>query len=157
MTDTLEADIRRLLDIEAIRALKYRYARLCDEGYPADELATLFTEDAVWHGDPFGRYEGREAIRNFFASTAEGLAFAAHYMTNPVIDVTGDSATGSWYLCESAVARPTSRAYWLMAGYSDQYRREADGWKFSNMTLLVKSFTPYEEGPGKVLMAEGFG
>lgn len=157
MTDTLEASVRSLLDIEAIRALKYRYARLCDAGYPADQLAALFTEDAVWHGEPFGKYEGRAAIRAFFAATPEMLRFAAHYLTNPIIEVDGDTATGSWYLWEPAVARLTNQAYWLMAGYSDQYRREADGWKFTNMTLLVKSFTPYELGPGKVLVSKDFG
>lgn len=157
MTDTDEASIKKLLDIEAIRALKYRYAKLCDDGYPADELAALFTEDAVWHGDPLGRYEGREAIRAFFAATPEKLLFAAHYLTNPIIEVDGDTGTGSWYLWEPLVARPTDQAYWLMAGYSDQYRREAGGWKFANMTLLVKSFTPYEQGPGKVLFSNDFG
>ena len=157
MTDTNEAAIRRLLDAEAIRALKYRYAALCDSGYPADELAALFNDDAVWHGEPFGRYEGREAIRAFFADTLDMLRFAVHYLTNPVIEVDGDAATGSWYLWEPAVARPTGQAYWLMAGYSDRYRREADGWKFADMTLLVKSFTPYEQGPGKVLVSQDFG
>lgn len=157
MTATTEASIKRLLDIEAIRVLKYRYAKLCDDGYPAAELAAMFAEDAIWHGDPFGRYEGREAIRAFFAATPETLLFAAHYLTNPVIEVNGDTATGSWYLWESAVARQTNQAYWLMAGYSDQYRREADGWKFANVTLLVKSFTPYEQGPGKVLISNDLG
>lgn len=157
MTDTTEVSVKRLLDIEAIRALKYRYAQLCDDGYPADELAELFTADAVWHGDPLGKYEGREAIRAFFAATPEMLLFAAHYLTNPVIEVAGDTATGSWYLWEPLVARRTSQAYWLMARYADVYRREADGWKFASMTLLVKSFTPYEQGPGKVLISKDFG
>ena len=157
MSETIEAGVQRLLDIEAIRALKYHYARLCDNGYPADELAALFTADAVWHGDPLGRYEGREAIRAFFAATPDMLLFAAHYLTNPLIEVDGDTATGSWYLWEPLVARQTNQAYWLMASYADRYRREADGWKFANMTLLIKSFTPYEQGPGKVLMSSDFG
>ena len=157
MTDTIDAAIRRLLDLEAIRALKYRYAGLCDDGYPADELAALFTADAVWQGDPLGRYEGREAIRGFFAATPETIRFAVHYLSNPRIEVDGDTATGSWCLWQPLVVRQSDRAYWLMASYADRCRREADGWKFANMTLLVKSLTPYEQGPGKVLMSDDFG
>ena len=45
--------LQTLEDIEAIRKLKFRYASLCDYGYQAEELATLFTEDAVWEaGEP---------------------------------------------------------------------------------------------------------
>ena len=157
MTDTTEAKIRRLLDLEAIRALKYRYAGLCDAGYPADELAALFTADAVWQGDPLGRYEGRAAIRAFFAATPEMLRFAVHYLTNPLIEVNGDVATGSWCLWQPLVVRQADQAYWLMASYADRYRREADGWKFADMKLLVKSLTPYELGPGRVLMSDDFG
>lgn len=156
-TDELLASVQRLLDVEAIRTLKHRYAQLCDRGYPADEISMLFTEDAVWHGEPLGRFEGREAIRDFFAATPETLRFAIHYLGNSVIDVRGDTATGSWYLWQSLVARSSDQAYWLMATYSDEYRRGPDGWQFSSMNLHVKSFTPYEQGPGKVQMSRDFG
>jgi hypothetical protein len=54
----LERRVRALEDIEAIKQLKYRYADACDRGYDANALADLFTEDAVWDGGLFGRYEG---------------------------------------------------------------------------------------------------
>jgi hypothetical protein len=60
----LERRLRVLEDIEAIMQLKYRYADACDRGYDSDTLANLFTVDAIWEGDLFGRYEGREAIRD---------------------------------------------------------------------------------------------
>ena len=40
----LEARVRRLEDIEAIKQLKARYCALCDAGYDADGIAPLFTE-----------------------------------------------------------------------------------------------------------------
>ena len=57
-----EDQLQRLVDIEAIRALKVRYARYADAGYDADGLASLFTEDGVWDsGALFGRCVGRDA------------------------------------------------------------------------------------------------
>ena len=54
MTPSLESRIQRLEDIEAIKQLKARYCGLCDDGYPADDLAELFTEDAIWDGGALG-------------------------------------------------------------------------------------------------------
>jgi hypothetical protein len=54
------------LDAEAIRNLKACYAALCGSDYDADGIAMLFTKDALWESPGLGRFEGREAIRNFF-------------------------------------------------------------------------------------------
>ena len=67
----LEARLDRLESEGAIRACINRYMFLCDyldARTPLDELAGLFTVDAVWEGigekykGTFGRIEGREAI-----------------------------------------------------------------------------------------------
>ena len=62
----IERRLQALEDAEAIRNLKARYAALCDQQYDADRIAMLFTEDALWESPGLGRFEGREAIRNFF-------------------------------------------------------------------------------------------
>jgi len=64
--ERLERRLQVLEDAEAIRNLKARYAALCDRQYDADGIAMLFTEDALWESPGLGRFEGREAIRNFF-------------------------------------------------------------------------------------------
>ena len=64
--DRIERRLQALEDAEAIRNLKARYAAFCDHQYDADGIASLFTEDAVWESPALGRFEGREAIRNFF-------------------------------------------------------------------------------------------
>ena len=94
----LERRLRVLEDIEAIKQLKYCYADACDRGYDHDTLADFFTEDAVWDGGTFGRYEGREEIREFFCGVSTDIPFAVHYMMNPIISVDGDKASGRWYL-----------------------------------------------------------
>src|SRR5262247_26892 len=96
--EALERRIRRLEDLEEIKQLKARYAAHCDANYDADALAELFTADAVWDGGILGRSEGREAIRQFFRGSSQRISFAIHNMLNPIIEVTGDTATGTWYL-----------------------------------------------------------
>jgi hypothetical protein len=70
-TQELEKRLQTLEDIETIKRLKARYCAMCDAGYDSDGLAGLFTEDAVWDGGSFGRFEGREAIRLNRRSNAE--------------------------------------------------------------------------------------
>lgn len=142
--------VRWLADVEAIRQLKHRYCGLCDDGYDADPLAELFTEDAVWDGGPIGVHSGREAIRRFFQGSPARVPFALHMVTNPIIEVDGDSATGRWYLWEPLVyALPHGdQAWWMSARYDDRYRRTADGWKFERVTITMKMLAPYEKGWG---------
>lgn len=92
----LDDRIRRLEDLEALRELKYRYATYCDDGYDADRLAPLFTADAVWDGGVLGRFVGREAIRAFFVQCSKIVPFAIHQVTNPILEIDGDRATGRW-------------------------------------------------------------
>ena len=143
-------DLAGLTAIEEIRRLKHVYAGVCDTGYDPARMAPLFTEDAVWDGGRFGRYEGRDAVCGFFAGISSQIVWAMHYMLNPVIDVAddGQSATGSWYLWQpcTVVGPDGPQAVWLAGRYADQYRREAGGWKFSVVDLDVQCVTPYEHG-----------
>jgi ketosteroid isomerase-like protein len=148
MAMDLEARIRRLEDIESIRALKMRYCDLCDGGYDADALVPLFTDDAVWDGGMFGRYEGARRIRRFFEATGGIVRFARHYVTNSVIAVEGDQASGRWYLLQAATmpAGDADRAVWGAARYDERYLRTVDGWKFESIVLDWDFWTPFDEG-----------
>ena len=75
-----------------------RYAALCDKQYDADGIAMLFTEDALWESPGLGRFEGREAIRDFFREASGIFSFAIHYSLNGHIEVEGDTARARWYL-----------------------------------------------------------
>jgi hypothetical protein len=144
MTADLEQRVARLEAIEEIKRAKERYAKICDAGYSPDEVATVFTEDAVWDGgDQLGRHEGIEAIRRFFGETA--ISWAVHYMIAPAIDVNDDlsAATGTWYLFEPSIIDDT--AIWIMARYTDKLVREEDGWKFKEMNVEPLAITPTRE------------
>ena len=145
-SDNLVARIQRLEDIEAIKQLKARYCSLCDDGYDADGLAELFTEDAVWDGGALGVAEGREKIRRFFQNTPKVMPFAVHMVMNPSIEVDGDSARGRWYLFQTATFKPADSAIWGSARYDEEYVRIDGEWKFRSLHLTSKFWTPYAEG-----------
>ncbi len=91
-----------------------RYMVLCDAldaRTPLDELAGLFTADAIWEGkgakyaQSFGGYQGREAIRAMFAGyMTEPAHFAlnVHFLTSELIEVQGEGATGSWVMLQTS-------------------------------------------------------
>ena len=138
-----------LFDVEQIKQLKHRYCGYCDEQYDPDGIAALFVEDGVWDGGPFGKYEGRDAIHKFFANASNLISFANHYVTNPIIEIDGDTATGRWDLWQPMVSEPETTACWLIAKYREEYVRRDDTWMFRTLTVDVKALSPYEQGFAK--------
>jgi len=110
----LEQRLKQLEDETAVRACMNRYMVLCDElgvSSPLDELAGLFTEDAVWEGkgakyqNAFGGYRGRPQIKAMFATyRVEPAHFAlnVHFLTSELIRVQGDAADGSWVMLQTS-------------------------------------------------------
>jgi ketosteroid isomerase-like protein len=144
--ETLERRIRRLEDIEAIKQLKARYAAYCDANYDANALAELFTEDAVWDGGALGRNVGREAIRQFFRGSSQRIIFAVHNILSPIIEIDGDTATGTWYLLQTCTYAAGNQAVWGAATYHDRYVRHNGTWKFQHVRIESHFWTPFEEG-----------
>lgn len=142
-TEPAERLLRRLADIEAIKALKMRYARFCDAGYDPDGIAGLFVEDGVWDGgELFGRREGRETIREHFRGASKRLPWAMHYILCPHVTVADDgrSARGSWYLwqpCLVARGGEESQAY-LAGTYDDTYRKVDGEWLFDQVVIKAR-------------------
>lgn len=134
----LAARIARLEAIEAIKQLKASYCLHCDRGYDPDALAALFTTDAVWDGGGYvGRHVGREAIRTFFAGVAGRFPFAAHLVTNPIITVNGDEATGLWRMlmpCTLSEADGEHTAI-QVSEYDEVYRRVGGTWLIHRLNV----------------------
>jgi hypothetical protein len=146
---SVEQRISRLEAAEEIRTLKARYCDFCDRGYDPDGLAALFTDTAVWSGGLFGRYEGKEAIREFFRSISGSLVFAAHLVMNPIIEVVDDNkATGKWRSFEPATVNENGKldSKILLSAYNDIYVREAGKWLHQSVDLHVNFFEPLSKG-----------
>lgn len=153
----LEAQLKRYQAEHAVRACMNRYMVLCDAldaNTPLDELAGLFTSDALWegkgarYGSSFGGYRGREAIRAMFATymkTPAHFALNVHFLTSELIEVSESGALGSWVMLQTSTfasgashlnaARLTVRfaeedGQWRMAHFQTEnlFSRPVDAW-----------------------------
>lgn len=149
-------DATELVDIVAIQQLKAYYARCADEKYsdqherkPQPEIdgiayrqASVFTEDALWDGGPFGVLQGRQAI---YAGLRSGpWKFALHYYLSPLIDIEGDCAHGRWMLWQIGTLSKDETPVLLTAITEDDYVRTSDGWRISRMVQTLKFMTQFD-------------
>lgn len=118
-------------DVAAIVRLTHDYA-LYNDTFRVDELVDLFTDDAVFDMRPAGldRYEGREAIRDFFEREKRALSHVMHLTANHRIDVEGDTASGTAYFLAIGVTRREGRENSARGYYDDRYVRTRLGWRF---------------------------
>jgi hypothetical protein len=151
--EDIEKRLNALEGVEAIKRLKARYSAYCDDNYNPDKLATLFAEDAVWDGGDFGRHEGREAIRQFFSGAPEALPFAVHMVMNPVIEVDGDTAKGTWYFLGALTVADGNQALWTSLWYDEEYVRVDGEWKFKRLKVNPFFSTPFDQGWAKTRFA----
>jgi hypothetical protein len=138
--------LERLDAIEAIKQLKYRYCAYCDDNYNPPGIAALFTEDAIWEGESFGRHVGRDAIKAHFERVSGEIVFAAHLALNPIIEVDGAAATGKWRLIMPATVVTedgVKEARWLLGAYEDRYVRVRDVWMFKHLSFRVNFYSPH--------------
>jgi ketosteroid isomerase-like protein len=136
----LRSAVRLLEDIEEIRRLRMKYHYLINEGL-LDRAAEIYAEDArvVWSS--FGTAHGHDEIVALFKSLPAD--FVKHFVSNHIVDVAGDEATGVAYV--DARYASDGESYFIAGKYDERYRRTEDGWRISE-TVLVTYFraTPQE-------------
>lgn len=122
-----------LVEIEAIKRLKYRYLRCLDQKL-WDDLVDVFTPDAIaaYSGGKY-TYEGRDAILAFLRDAMGAETFhSSHRCHHPEIDLTGPTtATGVWALDDVVVMTDWDLTVRGAAFYSDEYVKTDDGWKIA--------------------------
>src|SRR5262249_46452173 len=93
----IEKRITLLEDIEAIKKLKALYCDICDDDHNQDRIVTIFAEDGIWESKDLGKAQGHAELLKLFKSFHERISFSQHNVMNPMIEVTGNTAKGSWY------------------------------------------------------------
>jgi CDGSH-type Zn-finger protein len=169
MIDAAEllAEVRALRgEVAVLRAksdiaeLIVTYARACDVGNDPVLLRPLFTDDATWECKGFGTFVGGDQCAlGLKAVAGEKIWWSLHNMISPQIAVSGDEATGFWYLWEAATLpnehTNEAEAHWIGATYDARFRRVDGHWLFSMVELKVNMATPISEGWVKKRFPDG--
>ena len=147
-----EDRLQSLEDIEAIRRLKAAYCAACDDDHDGEAVAELFIEDGIWQqtgkiGSAGTEPKvGKRAIAEFMFSlrSAGFIRHSAHMVTNPVINISGDEAEGSWRFI--MLYSHTDGSFFRIIGhYEDQYVRIGERWYFRSLIAHVEETGRYLE------------
>ncbi|MGI8491756.1 MAG: nuclear transport factor 2 family protein [Acidimicrobiales bacterium] len=120
-----------LVELEAIKRLKYTYIR-CVDLKDWEQLESTLTEDAsaAYAGGALS-FDGREAIMAFLRSSlSDTEIISSHRVHHPEIELTGpDTATATWALDDVVIARAAGVTIRGAAYYTDEMVKVDGQWK----------------------------
>lgn len=140
----------------AIQQLLHKYCHAVDRG-TLDEIADLFHRTAVllprYESDE--RYEGREAVRGWYARYIENfrskVRYLRHKIESPVITITGNEATAVCYLDADSITASTDEPVVAFGRYDDKFIKDEGRWWFKERAIILYYTYPlatYREGRG---------
>lgn len=146
---TLEQRLQRTEDIETIRQLKAAYCDACDDDHNGDKVAELFTADGLWQQAGGTAFSGRAEIAAhlFSIRQAKTMRRSSHMVSNPIIEIDGDEATGQWRFLMLCTAYDGNSFHRIIGRYQDTYRREQGHWRIRSLTAVVEERGRYEAEP----------
>jgi hypothetical protein len=150
-------DASELIEIEAIKRVKYHYLRCLDQKL-WDELGDVLTDDCVasYSGGKY-HFEGRDAILDFLRRSMGADTFhSSHRVHQPEIDLTGaDTARATWAMDDVVVMTDWELTVRGAAFYEDEYRRTGDRWRISRTGYkrTYEEIQPRADVPGLRLTA----
>ncbi|AMK19926.1 MULTISPECIES: nuclear transport factor 2 family protein [Sphingobium] len=139
-----EGQVAELLAREAIKELRYEFSHLgdiVDGELRADEMVALFTQDARFEVGG-AAVQGHAAIREQLVTGAAPFARVMHIMTNPILKVAGNEASGRWAGIFPLVFQGSDRPVWLSYYAFDQYRKVDGRWLFSSIRTAPTIIPP---------------
>lgn len=153
----LEAKLRHIEDIEAIRQLKARYFFCCDQKDPDGMRACFAVGDVTIDYGVVGRFTHRDQLVDVFAQLAcHDHIVEMHHGVNPKITILDRSmASGTWGLHYQQIDTLKQTVTQLGAHYHDEYRKIDGAWKISATRCTVTStmVTEIADGTPRILFA----
>jgi hypothetical protein len=138
-------------DFEAICRVKYKYGQVIDRlvregpGAGADELRDVFTDDISLdlieiEGMPHMR--GIDEVIGYFGGPMPTFVeWMWHAFYNPIIDISGDRATGEWLLLAFSRGKdaPDAPPAGSIGRYLEHYVKTPAGWRTSQVKFKLGS------------------
>lgn len=153
---SINARVRDLEARDAIVELRHSYAAHLD-ACRWEKWSRLFAESAIFRVDEGDGRQGRETIRRYARESIDSsFEYSHHRMSNPRIDIDGDSASGHWYV-DVFFALPDGTAGWHCGEYDDRYVYEDGRWVFEEVSVRIHAetddrigYTREEDGQGTI-------
>jgi hypothetical protein len=128
--------LQRLIDVEEVRQVKYRYFRALDSA-DMDLLRSVLTEDFNCHfwSDSFDLVaNSRDEFVELMSLTFNADMATQHQGHHPEVTIgeDGHTAAATWYLQDIVHNLKTGRFIMGSNFYKDTYRRTDEGWKESS-------------------------
>ena len=144
-----------MLDLEAIeliKQLKARYFRSIDTCDIATLRDQVFTADASAHFRSPSydiKIQGFAAMEEFYLKSFTPGKFGMHQGHHPEIEVSGDTATGIWYLHDIFINLEEKTIYEGSALYEDDYVKVNGEWKYKHLRANIRMSADYDKGWAK--------
>jgi 3-phenylpropionate/cinnamic acid dioxygenase small subunit len=136
MSDALQNQVEQLIDRSELTTLLYRLGAALDEKR-FEDLRTIYAEQAVFEFAGSTELGNLESAIDGAKKMGAHFAHTHHVMTNPIIEIHGDSATLRANLVATHVFRNEKPEDHYDAGivYHFVASRTAQGWRFSRVKL----------------------
>lgn len=137
MSPDLEAQLRTLLDKQALVELVNAYANAADRHDHA-KMRTLYHEDAIDEHGHFAKGPAHEFIDKL-PEIQKSMEILHHNVTTVNVKLDGDRAEGEIYIIAFHKVKADDRSYDVLIGgrYFDRYEKRDGTWKFSHRSIVA--------------------
>lgn len=129
-----------LEDIVALEQLAHRYADAID-ACDLERFLDVFTPKArlhIYHPDaeePFADFSGHDELQIIPGRMQDMFAQTMHVMTNHLVDVDGERATGTVMCTARHLTLDRENSMNVMIRYIDNYERRDEAWKIADRQI----------------------
>ena len=137
MDAALEAQLRELLDKQAITELIHAYCNAADR-HDHDKMRALYHEDAIDDHGHFAKGPAMEFIDKL-PEIQKAMAILHHNVTTVNLKLDGDRAEGEVYILAFHQVKHEGELFDVLIGgrYFDKYEKRGGVWKFSYRSIVA--------------------